>query len=231
MKIYELKVKVILLKDIPYLEQNNEIGKVVDNALGKTIEMTEYHKRNAYKNYCFDGFYPMEIPSKIYQQGKVYFFKLRTIDLGLLQHLKEYLILSDSEKVKVINYHVSELKTEYIHKIRTLTPVIVRNQNKYWRKTLNTLEFQERIFINLIKKRNAFEGNQLDEDFKFLTSINFINRKPIKCPMKNVNYLADKVEIEIGHNESAQILAKYALGCGIGELNSRGYGFCYPEKI
>lgn len=44
-------------------------------------------------------------------------------------------------------------------------------------------------------------------------------------PYKNINLLGDKIVLEVAQNHQAQELAYLALGVGLLENNSRGFGF------
>ena len=48
---------------------------------------------------------------------------------------------------------------------------------------------------------------------------------------KNIHLLGDKISIEIAQNERAQKLAYLALGTGVLENNSRGFGFMNYEYL
>ena len=43
---------------------------------------------------------------------------------------------------------------------------------------------------------------------------------------KCIRLLGDKLRLHIAENENAQKLANLAIGTGVAEMNSRGYGFC-----
>ena len=53
-----------------------------------------------------------------------------------------------------------------------------------------------------------------------------MNKKPIGVEYKEIRLLGDKLNLQIADNEMAQELAYFLLGTGIGEMNSRGYGYC-----
>lgn len=55
--------------------------------------------------------------------------------------------------------------------------------------------------------------------------LEFKNKVPIKVLYKSIHLLGDKIIIDIAQNETAQTLAYLALGTGVLENNSRGFGF------
>ena len=66
---------------------------------------------------------------------------------------------------------------------------------------------------------------KVDEDFTLYTHLLFKNSVPIKCPVKGVHLLGDKIEIEVGTSDLAQEFAYFLLGVSLGEMGSRGYGY------
>lgn len=86
-------------------------------------------------------------------------------------------------------------------------------------------EFEKRLKDNLIKKYKFFTGNDIDENLPLYNLIEFKNKVPVKMPYKSINLLGDKIVLEIAQNKQAQELAYLALGVGLLENNSRGFGF------
>ena len=113
-----------------------------------------------------------------------------------------------------------------ISEIYTLSPVIMKSDEGYWRSYMSLDEYEERLFSNLVKKYNSFTGEQIEEDFPLYTNITFLNRHPISCKYKRISLLGDKLSLQIADDEKSQKLAYFILGVGLFELNSRGAGFC-----
>ena len=86
-------------------------------------------------------------------------------------------------------------------------------------------EFEKRLKENLIKKYKFFTGKDIDESLPLYDLIEFKNKVPVKMPYKNINLLGDKIVLEVAQNHQAQELAYLALGVGLLENNSRGFGF------
>ncbi len=55
--------------------------------------------------------------------------------------------------------------------------------------------------------------------------MSIINKKPIATKYKDISILGDKIKFMISDNEQAQKIVNFALGTGLGEMNSRGLGF------
>ena len=82
LKVYELDIVCFLLKDIEFEDSLNKIGNLIDKSLFKIEGYENLHDENRYKNYVFNSFYPVE-RDRIYKAGKIYIFKLRTLDENL----------------------------------------------------------------------------------------------------------------------------------------------------
>ena len=63
-KVYEIRIKVYILRDIPLQEILATEAEFIDSALAQDQRWLEYHEVNQYKNYCFAGLYPIEKEGK-----------------------------------------------------------------------------------------------------------------------------------------------------------------------
>ena len=86
-------------------------------------------------------------------------------------------------------------------------------------------EFEERLKANLIRKYNFFQHKKLEGGFCLFRRMEFMNRKPVRVPQKNISLLGDKISLTAAQNETAQELLYMALGTGVGENNAEGCGF------
>ena len=128
---------------------------------------------------------------------------------------------------------ISERKIEYryIDRLFSVTPIILKTENGYWRGNMDVDNFLDRLKINLIKKYNQFYEEKLDETENIFEKIEFRNDVPIKCSYKNINLLGDKVILTIAKNPTAQKLAFLSLGAGLSEMASRGYSYVNPRGL
>ncbi|HHV08847.1 MAG TPA: CRISPR-associated endoribonuclease Cas6 [Clostridiales bacterium] len=224
--VFELSTKMYLLNSIAAEETPRKLSALIDRTLGKKEEYLLFHRQNAYKNYSLDGFFPIE-KGGIYKEGKIYIFRIRTVDKDLAEYLEKSLFTAYTNDMKVLTVATRVIPKKHIEKIYTLTPLVIKNDYGYWRSNMSLEEYEERIGINLIKNYKQFYNCKLDEDFELFTSIEFNNCKPIAVPMKNnISLLADKITLHISENSKAQALAYFALGVGLGENGPRGFGFC-----
>lgn len=224
MNVYELTLKVFLLKEINFHESQSKIADLIDQTLVKEEKFLDIHNKNMYKNYCFNSFYPLERDG-VYKVGSIYTIKIRTIDKDIANYLNDKLANEYTECIKGLTIEVKIIPRNHIEKIYTITPIIIKNDNGYWKNSLNFEGFEKRLKENLIKKYNYINNTKIDEDFQLYTAIELNNRMPIACPYKGKKLLGDKVNLVISDDEMAQKLAYMSLGVAVGELNARGYGF------
>lgn len=246
--VYEISITVKLLKDIDYTDVHIEIADFIDKYLFLKNKWKKVHKRNEFKNYVFNSFYPQKIRG-IYKKDELYIIKLRTVNYYFNDYIsKMNNFKSDSMASMIVKS--KKLERKPIAKMYSITPVIVKfSDKKYWRNKLddNTWhniisedEYIEQIKLNLIKKykllTNKDENKNIDlimklsksltNYIKVFDSFEFINKKPISFKYKNIKLLGDKLELlNISDDEESQEIAYMALGTGIGEMNARGAGF------
>ena len=202
--VFEIRLKVFLLKDIPLSKMLTAEAYFIDSVLTKDQEWLTYHETNQYKLYCMNGLFPLERDG-IYKKEQIYTITIRTVEAELARYFPR----------------------KMISEIYTLTPVIQKWEQGYWKVQASVEEYERRIFENAIKKYKQFIGNEeIDEEFQLYTGITFLNRKPVPVEYKGIRLLGDKLNLKITDNKQAQELAYFLTGVGIGEINSRGMGFC-----
>ena len=225
MEVYEVRLKVFTLKNVLISEVQSVLSNFIDTALAKDEELLKIHNENIFKGYCFDGFYPIE-KEKVYKDGNIYTITLRTISRYMAEFFNNKLVNEHNSYIKGLTCEIKILPKKHIEKIYSITPVILKNNEGYWKSVISLNDFERRLKENLIKKYNSINEGKLNEDFEFYTTIEFKNRQPIANDYKGIKLLGDKISLNICNNESAQKLAYLCLGTGIGEINGRGYGFC-----
>lgn len=225
MKVYEIKLKVFLLKEVMVNSIQTVISEFIDSALAKNDQLLKMHNDNKFKKYCFGGFYPVE-EDKRYIRGNIYTITLRTIDEGIANFFNNELVNEYSSYIKGLTSEIRILPQKHIEKIYSLTPVILKNNDGYWRNIISPDDFERRLRENLIKKYNDISDEKLNEEFELYTALEFKNKKPIANEYKGIKLLGDKISLNISENKTAQDLAYICLGTGLLEMNARGYGFC-----
>ena len=224
MNVYEIKLKVCLLKNIKYENSLEIASSYLDFSLCKNEKFLSEHKEKKYKHYNFNYLYPIE-NDKVYKKDKLYTITIRTIDQEVAEYLLNSTCNHSDENIKGIRSELKVIPKKYIEKIYSITPVLIKDKEGYWRKKNNIDFFEKRLKENVVKKYKYISNNKEIELSDFYNEIKFKNYKPIKTSFKNINLLGDKVELSIESDLKSQELAYMILGMGLLENNSRGMGF------
>lgn len=222
--VYSIRMKLYIIENISLNELQEEITSFIDNGLSKTPQFEEWHNENKYKYYCYDNLFPIE-KDRVYKKNQVYTLTIRTIDINLAKYFTDYVVNTYTNKLKGLTAQVRILPRKHIDVLYTLTPAILKCATGYWKDEMTVEQYEERMTVNLIKKWNSFLGEKIDEDFEMFTGVEFLNKCPISSQYKGIKLLGDKIRVHVAQNEMAQNLSYVALGTGILEINSRGYGF------
>ena len=224
MNVFQIKIKIFILKNMLIDDSQTIISAFIDGGLSKDEKLLEFHESNKFKGYCFDAPYPIE-EDKIYKKDKVYTITIRTIEKELAEFFCNKLVNEFNDNLKGLTSEIRILPKKHIEKLYSITPAVMKDEKGYWKNNMNLDEFEKRLKINLIKKYNSITGSKIDENFQLYSTIEFKNKKPIATNYKKVKLLGDKLSLNISENKNAQELAYMSLGTGIFEMNARGYGF------
>ncbi|MCS4473108.1 CRISPR-associated endoribonuclease Cas6 [Clostridium botulinum] len=167
MKVYELTLKIFLLKDLTVDKSYEKLSELIDKSLCKDEELLILHNENKYKYYTFSLPYKLE-KDKIYKAGNIYSVKIRTIDEKILENFKTELVNVYTSYIKALTIDVKVIPRKYISTIYSLTPVVIKTDNGYWKGKLSLNEYEERIKENLIKKYNQFFSEKLMRIFLYM---------------------------------------------------------------
>ena len=227
MMFTELIITVNLKKNIYYEECGYMIGKNINKSMLLNKELKELHPQNKYKNYVFNGLYPIE-KDKIYKQDRLYIFKIRGMDEDTMNRMYSCLWKLKSDDFMVLSVSKRDIINRKIGYLYTQTPVIITVDDRPWLQQEGDIEvFIRRLTDNIEKKYRDFFNEDIDLKDKFVDSIEFKNRVPMCFKYKGIRLLANKVKVNIQNNEDAQKAAFLARAVGLGEKNSAvGAGFC-----
>ena len=226
--VHELKIRVQLKEDIPVDRVMEVEAGFIDSMLAKDESWLRFHEENKSKLYSFSGLWPIE-KNGVYKKGKCYVITIRSVDEGFVSYIG--MCNHTDPKMETLEVSYKQISKKLIEKIYTLTPMVLKAEDGYWRKQKNLDDFERLLFENAIKKYNQFTGEKADEDFELYTDIFFLNRKPISSRYKNIHLIGDKIELRISDNPQAQELAYFITAVGLGENCSRGFGFCNYKWI
>ena len=224
MKVFEILLKVCLLEDIELKDAQTRILKFIDTTLGRESDTLTFHYVNSFKNYCFNSFYPLETDG-VYKKGNVYTITIRTIDNYLADYFNNKLSNSYMPLIMGLDSSLKVIPIKKLKKMYSITPLVIKNDEGYWRNLINFIEFEKRLKFNLLKKYNCICNTRLNKDFRLYSSLEFKNKMPIASKYKGKTLLGDKISINILEDDLSQKIAYMALGTGFGEMNARGFGF------
>ena len=225
MKVYEYKVKIKLKEDLEYCQLAEKTSYFIDSVLTENNEFLSYHTSTQYKGYVHDLLYPIE-ETGIYKKNRVYTMRIRMIEEKIVNYIIGKLSFHETKEIQGVGGEIKIIPKRDIQRIYSITPIILKSPGLgYWRGHMTLEEFEKRLKENLIKKYKFFTGKDVDESLPLYDLIEFKNKVPVKMPHKNINLLGDKIVLEVAQNHQAQELAYLALGVGLLENNSRGFGF------
>ncbi len=149
----ELSISIITTQDIQERDAINATRELVDSIIVKAKGI-EYHESNQYKFYSHDGL--PKSKNKKYLKDEILKFRIRLKDSELANKILAVGKGIYTDKLMVLGVGGKKIPKKYIESIYTLTPVIVKFDEGYWRGKKTIEEVEERIKINLIKKYNSY---------------------------------------------------------------------------
>lgn len=230
--VFELQIGVFLKEDVSIEDATRQITFLIDKCLmeNQRGKYSEFHKSLDFKNYCYDSLFPLE-QDRVYKKEKEYSFRIRTVDPSLADFFKKELPQTETLVLKGIRSKCNIIPKKKIKKIYSITPLLVKTEDGYWKNNFSFTKFREKIYSNIFRKYLFFTKTSEDHFIKenstidLFSNILFKNKVPVKVKYKNSHLLGDKVDIEVNLDSASQELAYFILGVGLGEMNSRGFGF------
>lgn len=225
MLYYELIITMLLQTDLEAAKSYEFLSRLLSSAMFKDEQLKKLHGQRKMKNYVFCSLYPLEA-DKIYKKGRAYLFKIRSLDMNLILKFK-YLL--PQIHAGVISADMRTFEYRPISHLKSLTPIVATIHNQSWTKKDGIKVLMERCHINALKKCRAFIDAIQEPNENFIESIQLLNDIPIKIPYKKNSFLGNKLLIGVKSDPVSQKLAFAALGAGILEKNSIGFGYCIYE--
>ncbi|MDI6819873.1 MAG: CRISPR-associated endoribonuclease Cas6 [Candidatus Hodarchaeaceae archaeon] len=247
-----LLLKLRALKDQAYdLKYHHKLqGFIYDLLDGTPYE--KLHNRKGYKFFCFSNIFPPEGM----RTGVIRNLLISSPDLGLIEVLNRK-IAETMEGEKPVNVGEMSFKLEEARLLKprlerncmliTGTPIVIRIPKEdyekygikppkdydyvYWRKRYSFEAFIKQLEDNLFKKYNEFYGGSLE---KFPLFEQFMFKKQVCNHVvlggNEVKVFGSVWEFAFSYlNEERKKLLQFGLDCGLGELNSMGFGFINVE--
>jgi len=232
MRFFELKCKVLLKRDIYYRDTHEIISNFLSYLICQDEDYKEIHNSNEFKYYVFDSFYPIE-KEGYYKKDRFYHFKIRSFDFDLMTFLDSRIRENiNNPYMQVLEFSKRYQLDFFIKELYTVTPAIISTTNgRYWtfQESGDILQLQKQLHDNLEKKYKNFFGN-IETENNFINLIEIKNRVPNTINYKNIKFFGNKFRIIPNEDEKSQKLAFVALGCGLGEKNAIGAGFCISKR-
>ncbi|OAA92594.1 CRISPR-associated endoribonuclease Cas6 [Clostridium coskatii] len=230
MRYYELKIAILLKRNMKFTQSSEIIGKNISYSMLSSEALKIYHKEKVYK-YVFDNFFPTE-KDGIYRKNRVYVLNIRSFNKTFAVEIKECMKNFESNDLKVIAIDSGQVARYNINFIETITPAIVTVDGKPWLSSGDILLLVKRLHANAEKKYKFFFNEEIGEvEDYFVEKLKILNNKPVAYEYKGRKFLANKFKIKVNEDEKSQKLAFTVLGAGLAEKNSvLGAGYCIENR-
>ena len=159
LKVCEIRVRVYLLKDIPFKELQNVLANFIDSALCQNEKLISFHEENRYKFYSIGTLWPVE-RGMTYKKDQIYALTVRTTDAELARYFSDVLRNHYTKIIKGLTVENRIIPRKRIGELFALSPVIIKSDEGYWRSHMSLDEYEKRLFANTVKKYNSFTENK-----------------------------------------------------------------------
>lgn len=225
MNIYEITVRIYILRDIPVSSIYGELTKYIDCYLAENEYFCEFHRQKGLKGYCFDLPIKIEKGMKAYKSDQIYQFRIRTVDKELLSYLLDGIADYKTDAIKGLTRTVKQIPHRLIASVYSLTPVVLKNDDGYWRDRISFGEFEQELIRSLCRQYEEYTGEKIEETIVLYNQIELKSKCAIGVPYKGITLLGDKLSMQVADNEIAQKVMYFTLANGMGTMGSRGLGF------
>lgn len=230
MNYYELICTTVLKGPVNYENSFTLLSNHINKVLLNHPQLKAIHINKKEKLYTFSSFYPIE-RNKVYQKGRVYIFRLRSIDKTFITYLMTSMKTISSETFQIISSELITKKKRLIQELVAITPIVLTTETGYTLPEINPLQFVETRLRGLLEKKYYQHFGKSITAVQLSERIEQVNNKPIKLPYKNIHLLGNKFKLEIDLTDEAQTLATMALACGLGEKTSLGFGYTLANFV
>lgn len=229
---HEILATIQFHEDMPVREVQSALSELVNNSMLFDEQLKELHHQNTFKQYTFCLPYPLE-QDRIYRQGRMYCFHLRTLSLKLALAFKQWLPKAKG-LVRVVSLELKNYGWTAIAELTTLTPAICTVENRCWLPENGLMLLAERLHANAVKKMKNLDPAftvPAGDDF-FFDHIELLNHKPVVMDYKRkgTSLLGHKLRLGVKPHPWAQQLAFTVLATGVLEKNTLGCGYCVARR-
>lgn len=225
MNIYEIAIRVYIMRDVPVPLIYGELTKFIDSYLMKNEFFSEFHKKRAIKGYNFDLPTKIEKDMKVYKHDQIYQFRIRTADKDLISYLMDGLADYRTDAIKGLTRTVKQIPQKPIASVYSLTPVVLKNDKGYWRDCMSFEEFEHELASSLCHQYEEYTGEKIPEDIVLYHQIELKSKCAVGVLYKGITLLGDKLSMFVTDDENAQKVMYFALANGMGTMGTRGLGF------
>ena len=243
MKYFELICTAYIKRDISFKDSFEVISKYISYSMAQTKELKELHDKKGYKHYNFGNFYPIA-KEKIYKRGNSYQFTVRSPNESFVNNLSKTLRQNiDNPNFLTVEVTKRVIKQFFISELYSVTPVIITaDRGIFWtiERDGDIVKLQKLLHDNLEKKYADFYGEKLEPEQNVIQLLEIKNHKPQRIwtskedknkKVVSFHFIGNEFRIVPNEDEVSQKLAFLALGCGLGEKNSFGGGFCIARGL
>lgn len=225
MTYFELALTIVIKEALHFSQAHEFLSKVISKAMLFDEDLKIRHKQHQIKNYVFGLPFPIDRGVKSYQANHAYVLNIRSFDKELLLTLKKILTAQDCG-IKVLMSQVIQCNYSFINHMDTLTPVVATIDGRCWTQEDGLEILQQRLHNNTARKAKMIFPSFVEPDRNFICGMEMLSEKMIVTPYKNTKLLGTKLKLYINSDQESQKMAFTALGAGLSEKGSIGFGFC-----
>ena len=230
MEIYQIKMDIVLKREVKYKQSMDFISKNVNRILYNSLLLRSLHESKGFKPYVVGSMGKSE-PDKRYVPNKKYTLSIRSIDSGFVQEFERAAKGANRLDFDIKNIDVRRLSFSPVTKLYTITPAVMTlSQNRYWTSEDDIGALIKGVKENLIKKYRHFFKKEITPASDFINYFELHNNKPIVFEYKKGKILANRFTFAFAPDSVSQELAKLAFGVGILEKNPQGFGMVVRGK-
>lgn len=228
MVVYEMALKIFFIHDVTVPLIYGELARYIDSYLAQNEYFFAFHnRRHSIKGYCFDLPVKIEKGMKSYRGGRIYQFRIRTVDKELLSYLMAGVADHKTDAIKGLTRTVAQIPRKPIASVYTLTPMVLKSPTGmgYWRDCMSFAQFEQELTSSLIHQYEVYTGEKVREGISLYDQIELKSKCAVGVRYKGITLLGDKLSLQVADNEDAQRVMYFALANGIATMGTRGLGF------